>query len=174
MATAVDVMRYIKSQIEVRGEVQLLKLVYYSQAWNLAWDGVPLFPERVEAWRLGPVVPAIYKRSDPADDSVLTSAERATVDAVLTHYGEKYGNALSQQTHDEKPWQDAWANGEGDNWGKTEITHEAMRRFYTEQAIGREGPTRRSVRSVVDDAELRQVAAVNTERWQSTLAILAQ
>ena len=40
MATAIDVMKYIKSQKSITGEVQLQKLVYYSQAWSLAWDGV--------------------------------------------------------------------------------------------------------------------------------------
>ena len=87
MATAIDVMKYIKSQMRVMGEVQVQKLAYYAQAWSLAWDGSPLFGDRIEAWKMGPVVPALRYRSDAADDSVLTEAERATVDAVIEFYG---------------------------------------------------------------------------------------
>ena len=67
MATAIDVMKYIKAKKRLTGEVQLQKLVYYSQAWSLAWDGAPLFHDKIEAWRHGPVCRSIYKRTDTAD-----------------------------------------------------------------------------------------------------------
>lgn len=41
--------------------VKLQKLCYYSHAWHLAWDGVPLFTEPIHAWANGPAIPALYE-----------------------------------------------------------------------------------------------------------------
>lgn len=174
MATAIDVMKYIKSQKSITGEVQLQKLVYYSQAWSLAWDGVPLFHDRIEAWRHGPVVRSIYKRTDGADATVLTPSERATVDAVLVHYGEMYGSELAGMSHSEKPWSDVWGDRPEDAKCSDEITHDAMRRFYTLKAVDEGGPKRFPSHNDADYAEVRQIAKANVDRWREALAILAQ
>ncbi|MEO7994526.1 MAG: type II toxin-antitoxin system antitoxin SocA domain-containing protein [bacterium] len=42
--------------------LKLQKLLYYAQAWHLALRDEPLFPERIEAWVHGPVVPEVYRR----------------------------------------------------------------------------------------------------------------
>lgn len=176
MATAVDVMKYIRSQMSVSGEVQLQKLMYYSQAWSLAWDGTPLFPERIEAWRMGPVVPAIRYRIDPGDGTVLSDAERATVDAVIAFYGPSHGAALRDRTHREQPWREVWGDRPGDGSCNDEIPHDLMRRYYTEQSVDAQEdvPTRRSVHTPSDDNELLEIARANATRWHETLAILAQ
>ena len=36
-------------------------LIYYCQAWHLAWAGTPIFAETIEAWEDGPVVPALFE-----------------------------------------------------------------------------------------------------------------
>ena len=41
--------------------MKLQKLVYYCQAWHLAWEGRALFPEAIQAWASGPVCPALYE-----------------------------------------------------------------------------------------------------------------
>lgn len=174
MATAIDVMKYIKSQQHITGEVQLQKLVYYAQAWSLAWDGTPLFHDKIEAWRHGPVVRSIYKRTDDADATVLTARERATVDAVLAHYGKMYGAALRQMSHSEKPWADVWGDRAADDWCSDEISHDAMRRFYTVKALDGEGPRRSPDHVEADYAEVAKIAEANADRWRTTLAILAQ
>ena len=79
MATAIDVMKYIKAKKRLTGDVQLQKLVYYSQAWSLAWDGAPLFHDKIEAWRHGPVCRSIYKRTDTADAPALTPQELSLI-----------------------------------------------------------------------------------------------
>lgn len=48
MATVFDVARYILTRLDEDGKLpvttwKLQKLVYYSQAWSLVWDDVPLF-----------------------------------------------------------------------------------------------------------------------------------
>ena len=61
MASVFDVAAYI---LERRGRMtamKLQKLVYYSQAWSLVWDGRPLFDDEVQAWVNGPVVYDLFK-----------------------------------------------------------------------------------------------------------------
>ncbi len=178
MATAVDVMKYIKSQVRVSGAVQLQKLVYYAQAWSIAWDGTPLFPERIEAWKHGPVVPALYKRDDAADPNALSPQDRATVDAVLAHYGQHFGGSLRAMSHQEQPWIDAWARRATPDRGSEEITVDVMRRFYTSVALRGEGPRRvpdsQVLRADAAEDEVSQIAAANARRWRETLAILGQ
>jgi uncharacterized phage-associated protein len=172
MTTAVDVMKYIKSRMSLNGEVQLQKLAYYCQAWSLAWDGTPLFEDRIQAWKLGPVVPALRFREDSADPSALGPAERATVDAVISFYGKHPGYTLIDMTHDEEPWASAW---DGTDRCRTEITHESMRQFYTRQLLtGVETPVRSVEYEVADDNEVSQIAAANAVRWRETLEILSR
>jgi uncharacterized phage-associated protein len=118
---------------------RLQKLVYYCQAWHLAWENTPLFPNRIEAWANGPVVPALYAQHrgqyevrswNHGDPGNLTAAERETIDAVLKKLGPKSGAWLSALTHREQPWRNARKGlGEGER-GQREITKEAMAEYY--------------------------------------------
>ena len=38
----------------------LLKLTFIAHGWHLAMRGQPLFGNRIEAWRYGPVIPEVY------------------------------------------------------------------------------------------------------------------
>lgn len=60
-ARAVDVAEYILAQQGEMSAMKLHRLVYYCQAWHLAWSGAPLFEEEIHAWANGPVVPALYE-----------------------------------------------------------------------------------------------------------------
>lgn len=85
-----------------------LKLAYYAQAWHLAWHGTPLFREQIQAWKNGPVASElwVYARSThrPTKPGTLSPTERATLDAVIDHYGHLPGIRLSDNTHQETPW----------------------------------------------------------------------
>ena len=81
---------------------KLQKLVYYSQAWHLAWDGTPLFDEPIQAWANGPVVRKLYDlhkgwyaidKWPEGDARRLSKDERETIDSVLTSYGNYEGFA---------------------------------------------------------------------------------
>lgn len=41
-------------------QMKLQKLLFYAHAWNLAFTGLPLFQEDIEAWPWGPVVKDVY------------------------------------------------------------------------------------------------------------------
>lgn len=138
--TVHDVAAYI---LETHGPVtavKLQKLVYYSQAWSLVWDERALFPERIEAWVGGPVVPALYEQhrgqfevtSLPLGDAAkLDENARATVDEVLRAYGDKTGQWLSDLTHAERPWLDARVGLAPLERGTREIGLASMSEYYS-------------------------------------------
>jgi uncharacterized phage-associated protein len=100
--------------------LKLQKLLYYSQAWSLAFTGTPLFDGKFQAWVHGPVNRAIYDRfvgaktlysalskSDIAegfDPNVLSPDEQLHIQNVLEVYAPFSGSDLEAQAHSEEPW----------------------------------------------------------------------
>lgn len=139
MASADDVAAYILDKCGEMDTWKLQKLVYYAQAWHYVWDGSPLFPERIEAWANGPVVPDLYQRHrgqymvtswPEGDPSALSPGERESIDAVLRHYGRSTGFALRERTHREPPWRDARRGTAPGDRSNNVITPEAMAEYY--------------------------------------------
>jgi uncharacterized phage-associated protein len=139
MASAHDVAQYILERQGPMSAMKLQKLVYYSQAWNLVWQGRELFPEVVEAWANGPVVRDLYSvhrgyfqvsRWPCGSSSRLSQAERSTVEGVLHFYGPKEADWLSDLTHKERPWLDARKGLNPGERSTREITPEAMASYY--------------------------------------------
>lgn len=139
MANVHDVAAYLLKRCGPMTAMKLQKLAYYSQAWSLVWDEKPLFPERIEAWANGPVVPALYDRHRGAfkvenwphgDPDRLTQDERETVDAVCNLYGGKSSQWLSDLTHMETPWRVARRGLPPGERGNTEITPAALAEYY--------------------------------------------
>lgn len=118
---------------------RLQKLVYYSQAWHLVWEGRPLFDEPIEAWANGPVVKKLYAQHvgkfevedwQWANPKKLSPDESSTIDAVLRTYGDKSGHFLSALTHREPPWRDARVGIPEGERGNVEISLGAMAEYY--------------------------------------------
>jgi uncharacterized phage-associated protein len=138
MVSVHDVAAYVLRQSGSMTAMKLQKLAYYSQAWHLVWEGRPLFPERLEAWMNGPVVPELYRRhrgqfvldSWDGDPDALSSDEAETVDTVLAYYGDWSPAKLSTQTHHEDPWVNARKGLDSFERGNREITPESMQEFY--------------------------------------------
>lgn len=140
MATVKDVASYILKKNGSMTAMKLQKLVYYSQAWSLVWDEKPLFPERIEAWAMGPVAPVLYgahrglylvNEIPQGNPEALAETERETVDAVLGFYGNKSSQWLSDLTHQEKPWQNAREGCGPGEFCENEITKAAMAEYYS-------------------------------------------
>ncbi len=142
MATAIDVAAYVVKQKQpIITHMKLQKLVYYSQAWTLVWDEIPLFAEPIEAWVNGPVVPVLFTKLQgkfgvlpdhfPADaGNNLTDTETANVQKILGFYGDKSPQWLSDLSHMEKPWMDAREGLAPNERGNQEITHASMAEYY--------------------------------------------
>lgn len=143
MASAKDVAAYIVTKMGTLDTMKLQKLLYYSQGWYLAGEGVPLFPEEIQAWANGPVVRDVYAmhrgefRVDTperlGEPDRLSDAEKAVVDMVITHYGKLSGWELSQASHDEAPWKKARAENHVKDGEPSvvKISEESMQEFFS-------------------------------------------
>ena len=135
MPSALDVAAYILEQHGPMTAMKLQKLVYYSQAWSIVWDDDELFAEEIEAWKNGPVVRDLweahrgeYRVSEIAGGETedFDEDQSETMDAVLKFYGDRSAQNLSDLTHLEDPWRDAYAKGEN-----TIISKEALAEYYS-------------------------------------------
>lgn len=135
-----DVAAYI---LEKQGEMttmKLQKLVYYCQAWSLVWDDESLFNEEIEAWANGPIVKKLYdvhkrqykiRKLTKGDSEKLSELQKTSIEHVLSYYGDKSSQWLSDLTHVEDPWKNqriGLAPGERSN---NIITIASMSEYYS-------------------------------------------
>ena len=117
--------------------LKLQKLMYYAQGLHLALHDSPIFPERIEAWRHGPVVPDLYHKNKDigagalpkpkdVDFSVYDEQTRSILDEVYSVFGQFSAWKLANMTHEEEPWREAAKSG-------GEITHESLKAFFKTQ-----------------------------------------
>ena len=117
MASVFDVAQYILQELKEVSALQLQKLVYYCQAWYLAWnEGKPLFKENIEAWINGPVVRELYNLHQgqrtisylPCGSVFnLGQKEKTCIDRVLASYKDKGVLWLVAHSHQAAPWKNA-------------------------------------------------------------------
>jgi len=148
MAKVFEVAEYILSKTGPMTSMKLQKLVYYCQAWHLAWTEHSLFGEKIEAWRDGPVVPELFeahkgffkiehgffaKKIDANGFSGLTEDQKDIINKVLEFYGKKDPHWLSQLTHMEDPWKNAREKCGSKDREKSsaEITASEMFNYYS-------------------------------------------
>lgn len=119
--------------------LKLQKLMYYAQGFHLALHDTPLFPESIEAWMHGPVVPELYQvykqygagalpLPTGIDFSIYDEETRELLDEVNSVFGQFSAWKLANMTHGEPPWQEAAKD-------KSEISHEAMKSYFKTQLI---------------------------------------
>lgn len=149
-----DACDYIILQTTEGGEplnvIKLQKLVYYAQAWHLAFYGRPLFEGKFQAWVHGPVSRELYDRfaatkslysrvtredmQEGFDPGVLPEKERAHIDGVLEIYARFTGSQLEQLTHRERPWNVARGDCRPSDRCEHEIDEDLMREYYASKA----------------------------------------
>lgn len=139
MTNVLDVVAYILERQGGMTTWKLQKLAYYCQAWSLVWDDDVLFPKEIEAWANGPVVRELYnthkgmyrvscmRNGNPGS---LSKTQCVTVDAVLTFYGDRSPQWLSDLTHMEKPWQLARRGIPDGERGNQIIPKESLAEYY--------------------------------------------
>lgn len=121
--------------------LKLQKLVYYAQAWHLAFFGKKLFEDRIEAWIHGPAVRPLYGMYKEfgfnpipyiggANDSDFSPSQLSLLKEVWNIYGKYDGAFLEALTHSELPWQQARVGLDAGDPSRREITPESMRAFY--------------------------------------------
>ncbi len=143
-AHAADVAKYILAVKGAMPAMKLQKLVYYTQAWSWVWDERRLFPEHIEAWTNGPVIPALWQQAQyryivgpediTGDVSRLDQDAKDTIVGVLEFYGGKTAQELSDLTHVEAPWRIARGSLPSNARSSARITDDSIRRYYTSLA----------------------------------------
>lgn len=176
MTTAVDINNYLKTRVGSHGtKMKRQKILYYAQAWHLAWYGTPLFEEEIRAWDKGPVTVSAYideTHKSPGSSFRVPTLERQVVehlDAILGFYGDKSGNQLSILTHDEEPWKNAYEEkllGEADV-----ISQNAMFKYYSAQSSAPHKP--KSISKPVSDKKFLEALLHTRERFKGVDRILA-
>ena len=111
-----DVASYILKKTGDISTFLLQKLLYYSQAWSLAWYNKPLFRQQFEAWINGPVNPQIFHHFQGRfvapknwikSSHQLSKDEKHLIDNVIEVYGSEDPEWVSSLTHSEDPWKNA-------------------------------------------------------------------
>jgi uncharacterized phage-associated protein len=159
--TTLEAAKYIIAFSDSKGDKitnkKLQKLLYYVQAWSLAVFGEPLFEGEPQAWRHGPVYPAVYQvfrkfgaetislkeeydRTTLDEDEMmklialeneLTDKQKGLIEEVMTKYGTQSAFALEILSHRERPWLDARVGLDDFEASGEVITHDAMRQYYS-------------------------------------------
>ncbi|MGD0088411.1 MAG: type II toxin-antitoxin system antitoxin SocA domain-containing protein [Planctomycetota bacterium] len=150
MATVLQVSDYLAFLSQTDGEPEplspkkLQKLLYYAQGLSVAKTGQPLFPEKIEAWLGGPVVPIVWREYKECGcsgivnrlkDAGLSLDERVFLRQVWRLYGKFTGAELSVMTHREAPWQAARQGLPQDAKNRKEIPLESLAEFFSKQNI---------------------------------------
>lgn len=114
------------------------KLLYFAQAWSLVRRGKPLFDEEIQAWKLGPVVPAVYhafkdygrERIDSTDGDysadVFSNDELELLLDIMREYGQYTSPALVNMTHQQgSPWKNVYVEGQNNT-----ITKDVLKTYF--------------------------------------------
>lgn len=126
--------------------LKLHKLLYYIQAWHLAFYGFPLFTGRFQAWVHGPVSRHIYDRFKDGKSMYgritrrdlrnmfsidqLPAHSARHIDCVLEAYAEYADVQLEELTHEEAPWIDARRGHEPNERCENLISEGGMKAYY--------------------------------------------
>lgn len=119
--------------------MKLQKMLYYQQGYHLAMFGTPLFPEEVEAWMYGPVVPCVYEHfkgfgaggivPEKPEPVCLTEKEETLFCDVFDAYINFSAYGLMEKTHNESPWLTT-PRGVGNV-----ISKDKMQRYFEKQLV---------------------------------------
>ncbi|KKU50165.1 MAG: Prophage protein [Parcubacteria group bacterium GW2011_GWB1_49_7] len=115
--------------------LKLQKLLYFAQASHMALFNKPLFTEKIEAWKWGPVIPSIYHHYSsnknkplPLDKSfkgIDNDKKSEFIKGVWDLFGKYSAIELMKITHKHKPWIEAFQKGSG-----TTIENSVLRSYY--------------------------------------------
>lgn len=96
----------------------LLKLVYIAHGWHLQMRRSPLFANKIEAWKYGPVIPDVYnafrqqgvnvREGVSAPGAQLAASDVHLLEEIYRIYGSLPATRLSDLTHEPgSPWDTA-------------------------------------------------------------------
>lgn len=126
--------------------LKLQKLLYFVDAWYMAFGKPPLFEEKFQAWVHGPVSRDIYDRFSPTKDlyspitrgdmmegfnpESISKAARLQIKNILEVYAKYSGSELEEIAHKEEPWIKARGNFPPAARCENEIDKDLTKRYY--------------------------------------------
>ena len=130
-------------------QMKLVKLVYIAQGLGLA-IGKPLFEERIEAWKYGPVIPNVYytfkhyglENIDDMASNNLIEANKPIVpdddpdahkilDGTWQEFKNLSGIQLSNWSHNQDgPWYQVWHGENGKNHNSYVIDDDLIGEYF--------------------------------------------
>jgi uncharacterized phage-associated protein len=126
MYNCFDIAKYFVELAKEEGRgidpMKLLKLTYIAHGWYLGVTGKPLFPNQVQAWKYGSVIPDLYQsirmfgkgNVDPFLLSIsakneIKEEDKEFIKKVWNNYKNLSGLQLSALTHEKNsPWEKTW------------------------------------------------------------------
>lgn len=114
--------------------LRLQKLLYFVQVQSILLSDNPCFPEKIEAWNFGPVIPEIYHKykmfgvadiPTSPETPVIDDNSKYIIDDILEQCAKYTTTQLVAITHNQSPWRNAYKNGTN-----TQISVGALREYF--------------------------------------------
>ncbi len=156
--SSIDLSKYILSKTAEMPLLKLQKLLYYIEAYHLAYFGQSLIDDEFEAWLHGPVsrtVWATFKNgtngfervqlSTEEKESIIHTVEHSLsqeqvefIEDVLHEFGDKTAYHLECLTYEEPPWSAARKGYDIADKCEETISKELMFSYYRKKLYGKE------------------------------------
>lgn len=150
---AVVLSNYILKHFGPMSHLKLQKLLYYCEAYHLAYFKTNLVPDDFEAWVHGPVCRNVYNAlkdtsilysdiafdkdndedPDPEINSSLNSSQKELLSFVLNDLSKWSAMDLETATHEELPWIEARKGSPASKICTNVISKKTMLEYYAEE-----------------------------------------
>ena len=147
--SALDVANYVISlasnnvigddgEVEGVTNLKLQKILYFIEAYSLAVAGKSLFPDSIEAWEYGPVIPSVYHKFKTFGSSPIIQKETkvkvdektaSLISDVWNTFNKYSASRLVDITHRHDPWKNTYAKNSKSGL-KTSISRDEMKKYY--------------------------------------------
>ena len=120
LLVAKQIIKYCNSQDYSVSNLKLQKLLYFVQAEFLVSTNNPCFPEEIEAWNFGPVVPVVYRKYKIYGSSSIpyvsngvigriSPADQRIIYNIIDECGWYTAAQLVEISHNQTPWIKAYS-----------------------------------------------------------------
>lgn len=122
--------------------MKLQKLIYFAHGWFLGFYKKELIPDKIEAWKFGPVIKSLYdtskiygidpiKKIIPIDEVGLEDNEIKVLDFTWKTYAHLDGLKLSAITHEKgSPWYISYFEKGGKDMLSFKISNDLIQEYF--------------------------------------------
>lgn len=131
------IINYFYSKNLPISNLKLQKLLYFVQAQFLVKKNTPCFPEEIEAWDFGPVVPEVYRKYkkfgssnlpfEQSQSFFITKNDKELINGILDKCSHYSATELVGITHRQTPWLKAYQP-----YQSNIITKNSIREYFSD------------------------------------------